>query len=197
MTPVLLISHLLGHCTAHRVLERLVPVRTLAYRADSGVFSNVLGNPDMTTPGTSVFINGYFSPRGHGDIVYQLVDNKPSQAYCVPKRTEYVTTQQGEDMKLLPNGIERKLPPLKGQEEKGWDAIAYVKLFDPTGSWTWYATEYDPARRMFFGLVRGFEDELGYFSLDELESIRGAWGLGIERDIYFKPATLNDIKGDE
>lgn len=100
-------------------------------------------------------------------------------------------------MKLLTKELVGKLPPLRGQDDQGDNAIAYAKFFDPTGSWTWYATEYDPAERMFFGLVRGFEDELGYFSLDELESIRGAWGLGIERDIYFTPTTLNDIKGGE
>ena len=97
-------------------------------------------------------------------------------------------------MKLLTEEIEKKLPPLMGQDDQGDNAIAYAKFFDPTGSWIWYATEYDPAERMFFGLVRGFEDALGYFLLDELESIKGAWGLGIERDINFTPATLSDIK---
>jgi len=40
---------------------------------------------------------------------------------------------------------------------------------------------------LFYGLVDGFEKEWGYFSLKELESVRGPLGLGIERDIYFKP----------
>ncbi len=38
---------------------------------------------------------------------------------------------------------------------------------------------------MFFGLVDGFERELGYFSLSELESVHGPYGVGIERDLYF------------
>ena len=46
---------------------------------------------------------------------------------------------------------------------------------------------------MFFGLVKGFVDELGYFSLDELESIRGAWGLGIERDLMFEPMKASEV----
>jgi len=38
----------------------------------------------------------------------------------------------------------------------------------------------------------GFENELGYFSLKEMESIKGPWGLGIERDLYFGEHTLKE-----
>ena len=38
--------------------------------------------------------------------------------------------------------------------------IALIKLFDPTGGWTWYISEYDPKTREAFGLVDGFEKEL-------------------------------------
>ena len=40
----------------------------------------------------------------------------------------------------------------------------------------------------------GLEDELGYFSLDELEEARGPLGLRIERDEHFKPASLEEIR---
>ena len=49
---------------------------------------------------------------------------------------------------------------------------------------------------MFFGFVSIFNDwndELGYFSLEELESFRGMFGLGIERDLHFGEYTLQDI----
>jgi hypothetical protein len=84
------------------------------------------------------------------------------------------------------------LPPLGGQEGEE-DPTAHVKFFDPSGSWTWYATEYDPAYQRFFGLVVGAETELGYFTLAELKEIRGAVGLGIERDRHFKPCRLSEI----
>ena len=45
---------------------------------------------------------------------------------------------------------------------------------------------------MLFGLVYGLEKELGYFSLNELESVRGPLGLGIERDKSFKPKPLKE-----
>ena len=47
---------------------------------------------------------------------------------------------------------------------------------------------------IFFGLVSGFEVELGYFSLKELEEARGPRGLPIERDLYFQPKTLKELK---
>ena len=56
-----------------------------------------------------------------------------------------------------------------------------------------YATEFD-GEDTFFGLVVGQETELGYFSLSEMQSIRGPGGLGIERDLYWTPKTLAQIK---
>ena len=96
-------------------------------------------------------------------------------------------------MKLLTKELEAKLPPLYSQDGKGDEALALVKFFTPDSSWTWYATEYDPVERMFFGLVDGLEKELGYFSLDELESIKGPLGLSIERDIYFEPTRIKEL----
>ena len=97
-------------------------------------------------------------------------------------------------MKLLPKELEAKLPPLYTNDGKGDEAIALVKFFTPDSSWTWYATEYDPVERVFFGLVDGFEKELGYFSVDELESVKGVLGLSIERDIYFEPIRIKALR---
>ena len=100
-------------------------------------------------------------------------------------------------MKLMTKAIENVLITahqlVVEQDGLGDDAIVHAKFFTPDGSWTWYATEYDPETRMFFGLVDGFDKELGYFSLDELESVRGALGLPIERDMYFKPTKLSEV----
>ena len=96
-------------------------------------------------------------------------------------------------MKLLTKEILERIPPLYAQDGKGIDAIAHVKFFTPDAQWTWYATEYDPKERIFFGYVQGIEDEFGYFSLDELQEVRGALGLAVERDLHFKPVPLRDI----
>jgi len=96
-------------------------------------------------------------------------------------------------MKLLTQENRKALPALYSTDGQGDDAIAQVKFFTPDSSWTWYATEFD-GEDEFFGLVQGFESELGYFSLSELESVRGALGLPIERDMYFTPTRLGDLK---
>jgi hypothetical protein len=95
-------------------------------------------------------------------------------------------------MKLLTKELIKKLPKLYSQAEKGLDAVAIIKFFTPDSNWTWYATEFD-GQDTFFGLVCGFEKEIGYFRLSELKSVKGALGLPIERDMYFEPTTLREL----
>ena len=95
-------------------------------------------------------------------------------------------------MKLLTKAIRKKLPPLYSQEDKGGAAVAVMKFFTPDSSWTWYATEFD-GEDTFFGLVDGHEVELGYFSLAELQRIRGGLGLHVERDMHWDQRTLAEI----
>lgn len=87
-------------------------------------------------------------------------------------------------MKLLTDEIRQTLPPLRSTQGLGMDAPIVVKFFTPTSNWTWYATEFD-GEDLFFGLVDGHAKEFGYFSLAELESMHGPYGVGIERDLYF------------
>lgn len=96
-------------------------------------------------------------------------------------------------MMLLTKANRAALPPLYSQAQTT-DPLVVVKFFDPTGSWTWYATEFD-GDDLFFGWVDGQVGELGYFSLSELQSFRGRFGLGIERDRFFTPCPLSQVKG--
>ena len=69
-----------------------------------------------------------------------------------------------------------------------------AKFFDPAGSWTWYLLNQDPQDTDFlWGIVDGFEVEIGSFYLSELETTRNAFGLGIERDLYFKPTNAKQL----
>ena len=86
--------------------------------------------------------------------------------------------------------IKQKTPAIMSQDGKGDTAIAYVKIFDPCGSWTWFITEYDPKTGEAFGLVNGFESELGYIDLAELANVKGATGIGLELDMHWLPRTL-------
>jgi hypothetical protein len=87
-------------------------------------------------------------------------------------------------MELLTKEIRAALPPLRSTQALGMDAPVIVKFFTPTSNWTWYATEFD-GDDLFFGLADGHAKEFGYFSLSELEAVRGPYGLGVERDLYF------------
>lgn len=95
-------------------------------------------------------------------------------------------------MELLTKEIREAFRKTGSQDGKGDEATCIAKFFDPTGSWTWYATEFD-GEDTFFGLVDGFELEWGDFSLSELQSVKGRFGLGIERDRYFGMPKLKDV----
>lgn len=102
-------------------------------------------------------------------------------------------------MKLITKALLKKLPAIYSTEKTPQeDKIAVIKFFFPAGRGTWYGIEYDPKEKLFFGYVvspLGADcDELGYFSLEELESVV-IRGLRIERDLYFKPTKLSEIMG--
>jgi len=97
-------------------------------------------------------------------------------------------------MQLLTKELRDKFPKLRDMDEKNNEDIPVIaKFFTPWTNWTWYAVEGEPVLDEhgkeidyhFFGFVRGLENELGYFSLKELESVKGPFGLRIERDLYF------------
>ena len=94
-------------------------------------------------------------------------------------------------MDLMTNELREKLPALGATD--GTDGICVAKYFTPDANWTWLAMEYD-GDDLFFGAVSGAEFELGYFRLSELEQNTGPLGLHIERDLYFKPAPLSEIR---
>ena len=93
-------------------------------------------------------------------------------------------------MKLITKQLEKELAkyPLCSQDGKGKDAKVLAKFF--LQSFTWYVLEFD-GEDTFFGIViNGDYSEYGYFSLKELQSVRGMFGLGVERDLYFNPTTI-------
>ena len=86
-----------------------------------------------------------------------------------------------------------RLPTIDEAREEE-PSIARIKLFDPTGSWTWYINSYDPETRQAYGLVDGLEREVGYFDMAELCAIRGNMGLPLERDLSWRPCPMSEIK---
>lgn len=98
----------------------------------------------------------------------------------------------GQPGSLLPAVLRAEIPRLYATEAED-DPLVRAKLFTPWTRWTWYIIECD-GEDLCFGLVDGFERELGYFSLKELESIQGPGGLRIERDQHFDPVRLKDLQ---
>jgi len=139
--------------------------------------------------------------------------------------------EQPGDVSLLTLELRRHLPPLYSQEHTT-DPMVQAKFYFPTpDGWTWYAFEGSPIDEngycdtdkekvdfLFFGLVAGFENEIGYFSLSELESIEISAGtlfarlsrtgmldvidfdlsglstLKVIRDDHFEPQPLSEVK---
>lgn len=96
-------------------------------------------------------------------------------------------------MKLFTKAIRDKLVSNHQQQDGTKSFRAVVKLFNPTGAGTWYLSELDPETNVAFGVCQIHEKEFGYVSIDELSEYKGAFGLGIERDKYFKPTKLEDL----
>ena len=99
--------------------------------------------------------------------------------------------------KLMTKELGKKIPALYANENAAdYDSVlAHVKLFCPYADWTWYVTEWNPQTGECFGLVQGFEEELGYFDLAEMAETTVLGGVpAIERDLYWKPTTLGEIR---
>ena len=97
-------------------------------------------------------------------------------------------------MKILTKAIKDKLIANHKEQDGTKEFKAVLKLFNPTGIGTWYLSELDPETNNAFGLCCLTDEELGYVNLDELLSFKGQFGLGIERDKFFKPKSLEDCK---
>ncbi len=66
------------------------------------------------------------------------------------------------------------------------------------GACDWYAAEYSPQDRIFFGYAILNDDfqnaEWGYVSFDELRELKTPNGLEIERDLHWKTRKASEIE---
>lgn len=95
---------------------------------------------------------------------------------------------------LLPHSLLSDIPDLY-ETEGTLDPLCVVKLFTPVANWSWYIIEISKEDRDYcFGYVVGLESELGYFTLSEIEMLRGALNLPVERDEFFEPIPFSKVK---
>lgn len=108
-------------------------------------------------------------------------------------------------MKLITKTLEQRFKEV-GEQYANENPIVIAKFFDPVGSATWYATEYDVETNICYGYVTGLAyDEWGSFSITELEALQrplrlqmgnkilDGGSVNIERDIHFKETRFNDL----
>ncbi|MFC1483234.1 DUF2958 domain-containing protein [Candidatus Margulisiibacteriota bacterium] len=70
------------------------------------------------------------------------------------------------------------------------DIKVICKYFLCETYWSWYATDFDVDTGVFFGWVEGHFNELGSFSLEELERVKSPTGtFKVERDLYWNSKT--------
>lgn len=104
-------------------------------------------------------------------------------------------------MKLLDKDLLAKIPPLYSTETIPLDEKTFVAKFCTTHGnpkWKWYVVEgnYDEEEYdfVFFGLVDGFEQEWGYFTLGELKALGLNGKPLVERDLSFVPTKVKDCR---
>ncbi len=86
-------------------------------------------------------------------------------------QSKFTFEVQGDDLYIISPYSDKKTPH---KVIKGWESF--------TG-WYWFAfEEVEPG--LYFGLVQGFEEELGYFSEKELKSNRSIWEIE-KRDLPY------------
>ena len=87
----------------------------------------------------------------------------------------------------------RGTPSIRSQEPSA-DPVVYIKLFDPTGVWTFFVLEWD-GKDTIFGFCVGMASEFGYGSLAEIANVPGPLGIGLEIDVWFLPQPLSKVIG--
>lgn len=91
-------------------------------------------------------------------------------------------------MKLLTKQVIDLLPPLGATKSVPVkEKIFKIKYSHLRWGWEWYPVELDIEDGIFFGFVRGFENQWGYFSIHEL------FKVGAERDMCFEPVKASEI----
>ncbi len=73
------------------------------------------------------------------------------------------------------------------------DHVLVFRFYHPLCRWSWYAVEYDPKERIFFGWTDGEFQEWGNFSLLEMAFVEDR-EVFIFWDVDFKPIRFGDLK---
>lgn len=99
-----------------------------------------------------------------------------------------------EEMQQLMTREIAKTAPRLYEQDGAEDPTVYAHYFSCVNGWDWWLLEFDGTDEAF-GLVEGYDDELGYFSIKEMEELNRQMGFAaIERDEHFSPKPLSAIR---
>ena len=88
-----------------------------------------------------------------------------------------------------------KTAPRLYEQDGAEDPTVYAHYFSCVNGWDWWLLEFDGTDEAF-GLVEGYDDELGYFSIKEMEGLNRQMGFAaVERDEHFEPKPLGVVRG--
>jgi hypothetical protein len=98
-------------------------------------------------------------------------------------------------MKLFNKAIDNKLfkQYALGSDLSKQEVVA--KIFNPQGAQSWFILNSDPEDPDYLWAIvdLGYGAEIGSVSRNELESYRGRFGLGFERDLSFDPINAKEL----
>ena len=98
-------------------------------------------------------------------------------------------------MQLLTKELEKRFAEV-GCQKDVIDPLVIARFFNPAGAAVWYATEYDPEKKVFFGYVSIFgdyDDEWDIFSISKLDECKHRFGVDIERDLDFRERPISAV----
>lgn len=123
----------------------------------------------------------------------EIVQKANRESYSLGLKTLNRKGQQRMEY-WLPESIKELLVAEHKRSDEDKTRLAVIKYFNPTGSGTWWFSEYDPEYEDFYGLAEIHEREYGYTHMPELRDLRVRFGLWIERDYHWIPKKLDEIE---
>lgn len=96
-------------------------------------------------------------------------------------------------MNILSHEAVKNLSALYSQEDVD-DPIVSCRFYHLFSDWFWYPVEFRQEEGLFFGFVRGFERELGYFSVAEFQETEERTGVSFIVDPAFTPMKFSEVK---
>lgn len=130
--------------------------------------------------------------KGYGYLRQHILADRPGARKEVRATMNAPTTIKRQHP-LMPEALRQRLPAI-GATEHDSDPMVWVRYFTPKNPrWNWYGIEYD-GKDLVFGLIFGHFEEVGGFSLNELEHWDEPFRFRVERDLNFQPQPVSQVR---